>query len=85
MSFESKVQIARNAATEWIARQPLLTAERYAKRGDTWPYPTGYDALNDYADFIAVALVRGEGTSNAMVNGMRFVSGPTLDYVEIPQ
>lgn len=65
----SKIEIARAAALAWIGRNGV-NSERFT-----------YEQISAYADSIAYALVAGEGSRYATVNGMRFVSGNHYNYV----
>ena len=66
--FEKRFKIARRAAVEYIGR--TIDLDRF-----------NYDDLDAYADSLAESLVRGIGGRDHVVNGMRYVSGPTFDYV----
>ena len=67
-TFEVRLKIARRAAIEYIAR--TMDLDRF-----------NYGDLDAYADSLAESLVRGIGERYHTVNGMRYVDGPTFDYV----
>jgi hypothetical protein len=57
--MSDKYDIAKHAAVTWMAKTGMTTDPRFT-----------YGQLTAYADELALALVMGEGTRKANVNGM---------------